>query len=189
MGRGNAARTESDETRDDDEKVSDKDPGWAVLRPLDRNEKGFVLAVLRGMNYPDAASANGWDSPLAPVKLLGRPQIRAALERLAPLLPDSRRAARILAPYLMADSVEAASKGAPGSRDIRRDLLSIAGIAGVTRSEHVTASLTEVLSALESRGRAGSGPGRATRAMAPSDRRSLPAVSPDTESVDPPEMG
>lgn len=152
---------------------------------MKQEEKGFVLGVLKGATYPDAARDQGWIGELGAVRLLGRPQIRRALERLAPLLPDSRRAARILAPYLMADSVEAASRGAPGSRDIRRDLLAIAGIAGVTRTEHVTASLTEILGALETRGGAGSGPGRATRAMAPSDRAALPGRSSDTESVDP----
>lgn len=131
----------------------DSAPGdaWEILRELPAAEKAFVLDVLRGASYRDAARDNGWSGELAPVRLLGRARVRAALERLAPLLPDSRRAARILSPFLMADATDAAASREPGSRDVRRDLLAIAGVVGVQRSEHVTASLSEILSALDKR--------------------------------------
>lgn len=127
------------------------DSAWHVLDALDPAEKAFVLGVMRGMDYPEASRSAGWRTDLSVPRVLGRPLVRHALQTLLPLLPDSRRAARLLAPYVLADSVRSIAAKEPGSREARRDLLAIAGVAGVQRTEHVTASLSEVLAAIEAR--------------------------------------
>jgi hypothetical protein len=95
----------------------------SAMSRLDEREKIFVRAVLTGATHEDAARKAGWVGDLSSVRVLGRVQVRDALETLAPLLPDEAESLRVLAPLLRARLVA----GARGKQALAaiRDLLSL----------------------------------------------------------------
>lgn len=102
-----------------------EDPFPEIMRGLaDDRERRFVNGLLRGEPPEFAAKAAAYAGPFGVVRLLGRPRVQRALERLAPLLPDEALGARILRPVLMLRLVEA-TRGRQ-SLSALRDLLAIA---------------------------------------------------------------
>jgi hypothetical protein len=136
-----------------DEGRDGPDSAWATLRKLNDAETKFVLAALRGESYEAAAEGAGWKEPLTLIRVLARPHVKESIQRLAPLLPDAKRAAQLLAPYLMADAVDAMrdNPSAQSSGHARRDLLALAGFTATSRTEHLHASMADVLAAIEGR--------------------------------------
>lgn len=73
----------------------------SLIEPCSYTEKRFVLALLDTGDYAQAAARAPWQDERTVADALGREHIRKALMTLAPLLPDARKAQRILAPYAM----------------------------------------------------------------------------------------
>jgi hypothetical protein len=133
---------------------AEKDEAWAVLGTLKAEEKRFVLGVMRGETFEIAAQEAGWRDPLSVPRVLGRPRVRFALEQLAPLL-EPKEATRILARYLVKGAIEQISSdpSAAASGHARRDLLALGGHTAVSRVEHLHASASDVIAAIEERKR------------------------------------
>jgi hypothetical protein len=119
--------------------------------------------------------------PRTVADVLGRPHVRLALHRLAPLLPDSRKASRILSPYMLERvSQIATSKGSSDAQAVQaaRLVLETAGV-GPAAQANESRGLAELVRALSRNGSGAQGgkakrareldvtPGRASDALAP----------------------
>jgi hypothetical protein len=122
-----------------------------AFRDLDRAESAFITAYLGGGSADDSARHAGWTGRACGAKVLGRPAVKLAIQRVAPYL-EPKRGARLVAPYILARLCEIALTGGDSQAiHASRDLLNLAGLGPVSRSESVTASLGDVLAALERR--------------------------------------
>lgn len=98
------------------------------IEGLEIEARRFVIRLLETAELESALEAAGRSTSRSAVRMLGDPKIRRAIERCAPLVGDSKKAAKILAPYLM----ERLSRAALHGKDAQaisagRDLLAIAG--------------------------------------------------------------
>lgn len=122
-----------------------------VLAALDTKESAFVTNLLGGSEADDAAKDAGFAGRAVGAKVLGRPRVRVAITALAPLLPV-KVGARLVAPYVMERIVRVALDGSDAQAiHAARDLLNLAGLGPVSRSETIHASLSSVLDALDRR--------------------------------------
>lgn len=122
-----------------------------ALAGLDSMESVFLSGLLEGATPDDAARQAGWNSRAIGAKVLGRPRVRLAIQRVAPLL-EAKQGARLLAPYLLERVARVALEGSDAQAvAASRDLLNLAGLGPVSRSETVHASLSDVLGALDRR--------------------------------------
>jgi hypothetical protein len=122
-----------------------------VVSTLDQREQAFLDGLIEGLDADSAANAAGWKGRLPGAKVLGRPRIRQAIQVVAPYLPV-KVGARLIAPYVLERLTGIALQGSDAqSLHAARDLLNLAGLGPVSRSESVTASLSDVLAALDRR--------------------------------------
>jgi hypothetical protein len=152
-----------------------------ALAPLGSQERRFVLALLDSGEPEQAMLAAPYADPRTVADVLGRPHVRLALHRLAPLLPDSRKASRILSPYMLERvSQIATSKGSSDAQAVQaaRLVLETAGV-GPAAQANESRGLAELVRALSRNGMGAQGgkgkrareldvtPGRVSSALAP----------------------
>jgi hypothetical protein len=159
------------------------DEAWTILDTLTEPERRFVNAAIRGKDLTECAEAGGWRTEEAVARVLGRPRVKAAIERLAPLLAanDPKRAARLLLPYWVDKLYKTASQGSDAqSTGAIKELIALAGVNS-TRVEHLHASLADVVAAIEARQKSAKllPPRQVTTVAA----REIPPEDTDTESV------
>jgi hypothetical protein len=119
------------------------------LDSLSDKERRVVVGLLNGTgNVKDIFARAGLTTQQGIAGFLARIPVARALQHLAPLLPDTRRGAMILAPYALART--AANLGEPGNAGLlaARDILALAGLGPVTRHETVNASLRDIIDAV-----------------------------------------
>jgi hypothetical protein len=159
------------------------DEAWTILDTLTEPERRFVNAAIRGKDLTECAEAGGWRTEEAVARVLGRPRVKAAIERLAPLLAanDPKRAARLLLPYWVDKLYKTASQGSDAqSTGAIKELIALAGVNS-TRVEHLHASLADVVAAIEARQKSAKAlpPHQVTTVQA----REITPEDTDTESV------
>lgn len=92
---------------------------------LNQRERAFVVHLMRGEPHEIAAKFAGYRQRLASTDLLGRPHVREAVQRLAPLCPPAI-AVSMLRPYvLMALASRAVDPNARDGVSAARDLLAL----------------------------------------------------------------
>jgi len=122
-----------------------------LLAALDTKESAFVTNLLGGSEADDAARDAGFAGRCVGAKVLGRPRVRTAITALGPLLPV-KVGARLVAPYVLERLVRVAIEGSDAQAiHAARDVLNLAGLGPVSRSETIHASLSSVLDALDRR--------------------------------------
>jgi hypothetical protein len=122
------------------------------LDALNPNERASVTGMLNGLSPQDALAKKGTTSPMAVAQFLARGPVRHALQSLAPLLPDPEHAARLLAPYSLAETV-AKLNGASPSQSLlaARDILALAGLSPGARAADKDAGVRALISAIRDR--------------------------------------
>lgn len=157
---------------------------WAVLGKLSERERTFVRHALYGKDLGECAKLAGWTGEDGPARLLGRPNVREALEQLAPLfLPvDPRRVARLLSAYWGKKLIDTALRGSDAqSTAAIKELEQLAGL-NTSKVEHLHASLADILTAIEQRRQlGGKEPGPQPKQLVESTAVEVP--SSDAESV------
>ena len=122
-----------------------------ALAACDDRESRFLTAILSGATADDAAREAGYSGRAVGARVLGRPNVRAAILQVAPYL-DTKAGARLAAPYVLERVLDVAIKGSDAQAiHAARDLLNLAGLGPVSRSETIHASLSSVLDALDRR--------------------------------------
>lgn len=130
----------------------------AELAKCDDRESRFITALLRGATAEDAAMEVGYSGRAVGARVLGRPRVKVAILAIAPYL-DVKAGARLAAPYVLERVMRVAVEGSDAQAiHAARDVLNLAGLGPVSRSETIHASLGSVLEALERRKRDESGP-------------------------------
>jgi hypothetical protein len=151
---------------------------WSAFDTLNEPERRFVRRALLTGNYSEAAEHGGWTGEDAPARVLGRPRVRAALLRLAPLFmaDDPKRIARLMLPFWGGKLLDTAINGSDAqATTAAKELSSLAGITS-SKVEHIHASLADVLGLLDRRA-------SDERALPPEPKRlELPGPATDTES-------
>lgn len=100
---------------------------WDTLDACTASERAFVMELLRGETPEDAAASVGWTSAKTVLDVLGRVQVRGAIQALAPMLATDPAgeaiARRLLRPYALART--AGLLDVPGQNGLAaaRDLL------------------------------------------------------------------
>lgn len=145
------ARDDASLDRDDSDESSLESETARLLAALDTKESAFVTALLSGREVDDAARDARFAGRAVGAKVLGRPRVRQAITALAPLLPV-KLGARLVSPYVLERVVKVALEGSDAQAiHAARDVLNLAGLGPVSRSETIHASLGSVLEALERR--------------------------------------
>lgn len=133
--------------------TSEADEAWTALKALTERERRFVLAAAQGKDWSDCARAGGIQTELGVIRWLGRPRIVEALRRIAPAVMalDAKRGARLMVAQGSEKLLDTLADGSDAQKIAAvKELFSVAGLT-VHRSEHVTASLADVLKALSVR--------------------------------------
>lgn len=109
------------------EKEPEQDALDAALQDLPPPEKAFVIALLRGKSVAESLPYSPSDTTIPALRLLGRPRVERALQRLAPLLAfdnaGASLAARLLRPYALRAKVDLLARGGSQGLAAARDLL------------------------------------------------------------------
>jgi hypothetical protein len=130
----------------------------AELAKCDDRESRFITAMLNNATAEDAAREVGYSGRAVGARVLGRPRIKAAILAIAPYL-EVKAGARLAAPYVLERVMRVAVEGSDAQAiHAARDVLNLAGLGPVSRSETIHASLASVLDVLERRRRDESGP-------------------------------
>jgi hypothetical protein len=118
---------------------------------LSAQENRLCLALLAGDDWETAIRKGGWADERSLVWTLARPRVRVALERAA-LLADPKVAARILAPYALERLARIVATGGDAQAiHAARDVLAIAGLGPVSRSEHTRVDAAQIARLLAER--------------------------------------
>lgn len=101
---------------------------WQSIEKLEGDARVFVLRYLETASLEEAIESARGRTTRSVVKMLGDPLVRAAIESCAPLVGDSKKAAKLLAPYVLERLSRAALRGSDAQAiTAGRDLLAIAG--------------------------------------------------------------
>ena len=122
------------------------------LDDLNANERASVTGMLNGLTPQEALAKKGTTSSLAVAQFLARDPVRRAIQSLAPLLPDTKHAATLLAPYALAGSVARLNGASPSQALLAsRDILALAGLSPGHNSTIVHATARDLIDALRMR--------------------------------------
>lgn len=129
------------------------DNPWSLLDALNDREGRFVRAALQGKEWMECAAYADVTTELGVIRMLGRPHVRQALTKLAPLASalDSKRGAKIMLPYTAESLVGTLGNGSDAQRiAAAKEIVALSGIVQ-GRNDRIAAGLMDVLGAVERR--------------------------------------
>ncbi len=166
---------------------------WDEVDALDIDSRRFVVRLLETADIEQALDASGRSTNRSAIRMLGDPKVRRAIERCAPLVGDSERAARILAPYVLERLARITLRGSDAQAvSAGRDMLAIGGEGPSVAAKGVDlgALVRGMRAARREASRADSGPkGIGSGAEKPALPAAYAVVAPDPVSGTPAKRG